>query len=93
MGQIAITLNGRTYRLQCGAGEEERLTELADIVRDKLEALVQQHGQAGDDRLLLMASLLLADELLETRARLGSGAQARLKIHVDANQWPVAPKS
>ncbi len=72
MGQIAITLNGRTYRLQCGAGEEQRLTELADIVRDKLEALVQQYGQAGDDRLLLMTSLLLADELVEMRSRISA---------------------
>ena len=69
MGQVGITLNGRTYRLHCGEGEEQRLNELADMVREKLDHLVEQFGQAGHDRLLLMAALLLADELLEARGK------------------------
>ena len=70
MGQVAVTLNGRTYRLRCGDGEEERLLELASHVRSRIEALTAEFGQAGDDRLILMAALLTADELLETRERL-----------------------
>lgn len=70
MGQVAVTLNGRTYRLQCGDGEEERLLALAAHVRDRLETLTAEFGQAGDERLLLMAALLTADELLEARDRI-----------------------
>ena len=76
MGQVTITLNGRTYRLRCGEGEEQRLIELADMVRDKLTPLVREFGQAGDDRLLLMTALLMADELLDTRARLAALSDA-----------------
>ena len=72
MGQVTVTLNGRAYRLRCGEGEEARLIELADMVRDKLTPLVQEFGQAGDDRLLLMTALLMADELLDARARLAA---------------------
>ena len=72
MGQVTITLNGRTYRLRCGEGEEARLIELADVVRDKLQTLIDQFGQAGDDRLLLMSALLIADELVDARARLAA---------------------
>jgi len=75
MAQVTITLNGRTYRLQCGDGEEPRLIELADVVRGKLQTLVSEFGQAGDDRLLLMTALLIADELLETRAHLAGLTQ------------------
>lgn len=67
MGQVTVTLNGRSYRLSCGDGEEERLLALADHVRAKLDALVAQFGQAGNDRLMLMAALLIADELWDAR--------------------------
>ena len=70
MGQVAITVSGRTYRLRCGDGEEERLIVLAGMVRDKVDALTVEHNNVSDDRLLLMAALMLADELLDVRAML-----------------------
>jgi cell division protein ZapA len=62
MGQVSVTLNGRTYRLRCGEGEEARLIELAAFVRSRVEALAAEFGQVGDDRLLLMAAIMIADE-------------------------------
>lgn len=70
MGQVAVTLNGRTYRLRCGEGEEERLMQLAAHVRTQLDSLTAEFGQAGDERLLLMAALLITDELFDARARI-----------------------
>ena len=70
MGQATITINGRTYRLQCRDGEEARLLALSDIVRLRVDNLAGEFSAAGDDRLLLMAALMLADELLDTQARL-----------------------
>lgn len=67
MGQVAVTLNGRSYRLSCEPGEEARLTLLAAEVKARLDTLIGQFGNAGDDRLLLMAALTLADELLDAR--------------------------
>jgi cell division protein ZapA len=72
MGQATITINGRTYRLQCGNGEESRLLRLADVVRQRVDSLAGEFSAAGDDRLLLMAALMLADELLDAQARLKS---------------------
>ena len=62
MGQVTVTLNGRTYRLRCGDGEEQRLLALAEYVREKVDGLVREFGQIGEDRLLFMACLLLSDE-------------------------------
>lgn len=70
MTQVSVTLNGRSYRLRCGAGEEDRLVALANDVKRRFDALLVEHGQVGDDRLLLMSALLLADELLDARAQL-----------------------
>ncbi len=70
MGQAAVKLNGKTYHLRCGDGEEERLAVLAAHVNGRIEALAAEFGQVGDERLMLMAALLTADELLDTRDRL-----------------------
>ena len=67
MGQVTVTLNGRSYRLSCEPGEEARRTLLAAEVKARLDTLIGQFGNAGDDRLLLMAALTLADELLDAR--------------------------
>lgn len=68
MGQVAVTINGRSYRFDCGDGEEARLGELAAYVKERVEQLGRDFGKAGEDRLILMAALLIADELWDARA-------------------------
>jgi cell division protein ZapA len=70
MAEAAISINGRMYHLSCGEGEEARLYELSEMVRRKIDALVAEYGQVGDDRLLLMSALLIADDVLDARTRL-----------------------
>ncbi len=70
MGQVAVTLNGRTYRLRCGDGDEPRLLQLAGYLEQRIEALAAEFGQVGDERLLLMAALLITDELWDAREQL-----------------------
>jgi cell division protein ZapA len=67
MGQVTVTLNGRTYRLECGEGEEAHLIELAEYLGTHVDTMRRKFGQVGDDRLILMASLLVTDELWELR--------------------------
>ncbi|MDJ0513721.1 MAG: cell division protein ZapA [Methyloceanibacter sp.] len=68
MGQVAVTLNGRTYRLECNEGEEAHLAELAEYVGAHVDEMRRKFGQVGDDRLILMASLFVTDELWALRA-------------------------
>jgi cell division protein ZapA len=63
MGQVAITVNGRSYRFECGDGEEGRLKELAAYVKSRMDGLTREHGKIGEERLLLMTALLIADDL------------------------------
>ena len=82
MGQVSLTLNGRTYRLACGAGDEVRLQELAAHLSERVDGVVRQFGQIGDDRMLLMASIMLADDYFETREELD-----RLKRAIDQGEF------
>lgn len=70
MGQATITINGRTYRLKCRDGEEERLLALADLVSRRVDSLAGEFAAAGDGRLLLMTALMLADELMDAQEQL-----------------------
>jgi len=67
MAQVEITINGQSYRVACEDGQEQRLTDLSRMVDAHVGDLVQQVGQVGHTRLLVMASLLVADELVELR--------------------------
>lgn len=77
MGQVSISVNGRQYDVQCDDGQESRLYQLADYVNSRVGELVKGAGQIGDTRLLLMASLVIADELMEARADLQAGGEDR----------------
>jgi cell division protein ZapA len=70
MGQVTLQLNGKSYRLRCGDGEEPHLNALAEDLRLRIERLALEAGQLGDERLLLMAALFVTDELWEAKARL-----------------------
>jgi len=70
MGQVSVTLNGRTYRLECGEGEETHLIALAEYLGSHVDTMKRKFGQVGDDRLILMASLLVTDELWELRRQM-----------------------
>jgi cell division protein ZapA len=68
LADVAINFNGRSYRFACGDNEAPRLEEIAKYLTGKLEALTREHGNLGDERLMLMAALVVADELFDARA-------------------------
>ncbi|MCH8090968.1 MAG: cell division protein ZapA [Proteobacteria bacterium] len=70
MGQVAVTINGRSYEVACDDGQEEHLVRLASYIDKKVAELVASVGQVGDTRLLVMSALLLADELSEAYSEL-----------------------
>ncbi len=67
MAQVSVTIDGRKYRLACNEGEEARLEQLADMIDAKILELRQTFGEIGDQRLVVMAALTIADNLAEAR--------------------------
>jgi cell division protein ZapA len=67
MAQVSVTIDGRKYRLACNEGEEERLESLAGVIDDKIGELRASFGEIGDQRLVVMAALTIADDLAEAR--------------------------
>ena len=72
MAQVDVSVNGQSYRIACEDGQEDRLVDLAAMVDEKVLDLVNQIGQVGSNRLLVMAALIIADELVDLKNEAGS---------------------
>jgi cell division protein ZapA len=70
LSEVTITVNRRPYRLACEDGQEEHLKGLAARIDARVADLVGKFGQIGDQQILVMVGLLLADEAAELRRRL-----------------------
>jgi cell division protein ZapA len=67
MAQVSVTIDGRKYRLACNEGEEARLESLAGMIDEKIGEMRAAFGEIGDQRLVIMAALTIADNLGEAR--------------------------
>ncbi len=72
MPQVSVNINQRSYRIACEVVQEPHLTKLADFVDKRVGDLVAAVGQIGDTRLMVMTSLLIADEIADLEAELAA---------------------
>jgi len=82
--KVTITLNGRDYVVTCDAGEERKLADLVKIVDSKLADIAGKSSNASETRLFMLACLMLADELQETRKAIQTACSADEAIMVAA---------
>jgi cell division protein ZapA len=72
MAQVTIRINGYTYTVGCEDGQESHLQQMAAEIEQRVTSIKAIGGQSGEARLLMLASLLLADELHDTRKMLAT---------------------
>ncbi|KAA5803950.1 cell division protein ZapA [Alkalicaulis satelles] len=70
MSKVTISLNGRAFTIGCEDGQQAYLRELAAHLDGHVRDLAERVGQIGDVRLLLMAALIVGDELREAQGRI-----------------------
>ncbi|HBK09161.1 MAG TPA: cell division protein ZapA [Acetobacteraceae bacterium] len=70
MAQVTLRINGYAYTLGCQDGEEKHLEAMGTEVSNRIDGVRAAAGQSGEARMLVMASLLMADEIFELRSKL-----------------------
>jgi cell division protein ZapA len=85
MGSVQVTVNGRSYSVACDEGQEAHVVRLGSYLEQKVGQLVKAVGQLGDARLLVMASLMITDELVDT-----DQALTQLKSTAAKGSQPIA---
>ncbi len=63
MPTVTVSLSGRNHDIACGPGEEGRVLEMAAKLRQRLEEVGRSVGMAQESFILVVAALLLTDEL------------------------------
>ncbi len=78
---ITVTIMGREYQIACPPEEHERLTECAEYLNGRMNAIRKRGRSMGIERIAIMAALNMSHELLEAREQLGddSGNDDRIQ--------------
>ena len=61
---VKIEVNGKTYPISCKIGEEDRLISSAKLLSEIISTLNDQDNKITENKILLMAALILADKNL-----------------------------
>ncbi len=89
MAQITVTIHNRAYQVACEDGQELHVQKLAAYIDRRVTELAAKSGVPGpsgqvtESRLLVMAALLIADELGETYDEIEAMRQAPPKVVPD----------
>lgn len=86
MAQVTVVVNGRSFRMGCREGEEKRIQELAAEIDAHVQRIRSGTKAVQDDRLFLMAAIMMADQLWDAKEelqRLRQIAEARAYHVID----------
>jgi cell division protein ZapA len=75
MAQVNLTVNGRIYRMACEDGEEDHVAELGLRFDEAIGELRGVLGEIGDQRLMVMAGILMTDRLGDAEQKLKRAEQ------------------
>lgn len=76
-----MTINGRVYRIACDDGQEAHLDALAARLDGAIQQLRSAFGEIGDQRLTVMAAIMVMDEASETERRLATAEAELATLH------------
>jgi cell division protein ZapA len=76
MAQVTLRINGYAYTIACKDGEEQHLEAMGAEVSRRIDNVRASAGPSGESRMLMMAALLMADDIFELRGRLEAAPAA-----------------
>jgi cell division protein ZapA len=89
LAQVTVRVGGYSHPVSCEDGQEAHLIALAGEVDRRVASVKTMGGSYGEPRLLLLAALLLADEVHDLKVEL---AQARAGILPPGGLPPTDPR-
>jgi cell division protein ZapA len=76
MAQVTLRINGYAYTIGCKDGEEKHLEAMGAEVGRRIDIVRASAGPSGESRMLVMAALLMADDIFELRNKLNASEAA-----------------
>lgn len=69
---VTVTINGSDYPMACAPGEEDKVKTLGERIDSVASQIAAASGSIGESRLLVMAALILTDQLSELEQKTSS---------------------
>ncbi len=86
MAEVNLLIDGRTYGVACDDGQERRVQQLGQYIDQRLKEVSANSGASNKAQLMVLTSLLLADEVFDLRDGLTRATQAEM------SQQPLPPE-
>lgn len=80
MGLALLNISGRSYRISCRDGDEDRIARLGDEIAARATRITGALGTLPEGQLLVMTALMLADELADARNGIAPATAPMLDI-------------
>lgn len=77
MAEVTITIQGKSYKIACDDGQEKRLAALGRYVDARLSDIAKSGAASSESHLLVLTSIVLADEVNELRVALEAAGTPR----------------
>ncbi len=91
MAHINLMINGRNFGMECDDGQEQRVRDLGRYVDIKVKNVSSAGAASNENHLLVLTSLMLADEIFELRENLSAlGEHVETKEDFDTHEQMVA---
>lgn len=78
MAEVNIKINGRQFGIACDDGQEQRVQDLAAYVDAKLKEIASVGGATNESHLLVLTSLVMADEMFDLKDAAANNNKAPL---------------
>ena len=70
MAEITVSINSRPFQVVCRDGEEAQVTQLAEDLAARVATIKKGNEKAGDSHLLVLAGLVLSNDVRDLRREL-----------------------
>lgn len=75
MAEITVNINGKSYRIGCDPGEEQRVLELGAHIDRHVTHLANAGSVASEAHFLVLAGIMVCDEMMESQKALSKMQQ------------------
>ncbi len=80
MAQVLVEVHGKAYGVGCEDGEESHVRALAKLIDLKAREVAPDATVLGETRTMLLAALMLANDLEELRGKLAAAEDRLARI-------------
>ena len=72
MTTLNFTINNKNYSVDCGAGQENQILSIVNMIDEKAKTLAKMFGEVDSETLLLMVCILVFGEFEKAKAKLAN---------------------